>query len=142
MTDQMSWYDRSMTPSRTSLRPAPTLPVVLVRLAIIAAIVVAFIVLSTPLRSINPLQLRIATNILFFVALGMADEWLLAPVLNRWPLLRSAVIVVETLALGWFFSPGSVNPAPKFLFFTHIAPFFVAVFGGALLVGLIRRVRT
>jgi hypothetical protein len=47
--------------------------------------------------------------------------------------------VVETLALGWFFSPGAVNPVTKFLFFTHIAPFFVAVFGGALLVALIRR---
>jgi hypothetical protein len=111
----------------------------MVRLALIAGLVVAFIVLSTPLRTIQPLQLRILTNILFFVALGMADEWLLAPVLNRWPLLRAAVLVAETLALGWFFSPGAVNPATKFLFFTHIAPFFVAVFGGALLVTLLRR---
>jgi hypothetical protein len=100
---------------------------------------VAFIVLSTPLRSIEPLQLRIITNILFFVALGIADEWFVAPVLNRWPLARAGVLVVETLALGWFFSPGAVNPVTKFLFFTHIAPFFVAVFGGALLVALIRR---
>lgn len=96
-------------------------------------IVVALIVLSTPLRTINPLQLRIATNILFFVALGMADEWLLAPVLNRWPLARTIVLVTETLLLGWFFAPGRVNPVHKFLFFTHIGPFFVAVFLGALL---------
>lgn len=96
-------------------------------------VVGALVVLSTPLRTINPLQLRIATNILFFIALGMADEWLVAPVLNRWPLLRTAVLVTETLVLGWFFSPGRVNPVHKFLFFTHIAPFFAAVFGGALL---------
>lgn len=130
-----------MTTSRTSLAPAPALPTVIARLLMIAALLVALVVLSTPLRSINPLQLRIATNILFFVALGMADEWLLAPVLNRWPLARAAALVIETLALGWFFSPGSINPAPKFLFYTHIAPFFVAVFGGALLVALVRRLR-
>jgi hypothetical protein len=128
------------TSTQTTLGP-PRLPIILLRLLLIAGLVVLFVVLSAPLRQINPLQLRIATNILFFVALGMADEWLLAPVLNRWPLARTAAIVVETLALGWFFSPGAVNPAPKFLFFTHIAPFFVAVLGGALLVAIVRRVR-
>ncbi len=129
-----------MTSTSTSL-DTPRLPVVLLRLFLIAGLVVLLVVLSTPLRSINPLQLRIATNILFFVALGMADEWLVGPVLGRWPLARTAMIVAETLTLGWFFSPGSVNPAPKFLFFTHIAPFFVAVLGGALLVALVRRRR-
>lgn len=129
------WYDSRMaTSTQTTARATPALPHVLLRLAGIAALVIAFIVLSTPLRSIEPLQLRIATNILFFVALGIADEWLLAPVINRWPLLRAAALVIETLALGWFFSPGALRPASKFLFFTHIAPFFVAVFGGALLV--------
>lgn len=104
------------------------------RLALLAAAVAALALVSTPLRTLEPLQLRIATNIVFFIVLGALDEWLLAPVLNRWPLARAAVLIAGTLALGWFFSPGAVRPAPKFLFFTHIAPFFVAVFSGALLV--------
>lgn len=137
------WYDSRMaTSTQTTARATPALFHVLLRLAGIAALVIAFIVLSTPLRSIEPLQLRIVTNILFFVALGIADEWLLAPVINRWPLLRAAVLVIETLALGWFFSPGALRPASKFLFFTHIAPFFVAVFGGALLVAAARSWRS
>lgn len=106
------------------------------RLLLMVGLVVGLVVLSEPLRSINPLQLRIATNILFFVGLGMADQWLLAPLLNRIPLLRAAMIIAETLALGWFFSPAN---GPKFLFFTHVAPFFVAVFGGALLVAALQR---
>lgn len=114
------------------------LPRVLGRIGLMAAIVAVLALISTPLRSIDPLQLRIATNILFFAALGMLDEWLLAPALNRWPLLRTIVLVIETLVLGWFFSPGRVNPASRFLFYTHIAPFFVAVFGGALLMLAIR----
>ena len=123
-------------------RPAsPSPALILGRLAIMALVVVALVALSAPLRTINPLQLRIATNILFFILLGVADEWLLAPLINRWPLLRTALLVVETLALGWFFSPGAVNPASKFLFYTHIAPFFVAVLGGALAVSLVRTLR-
>lgn len=128
------------TGTTISSRPAG-LPIVLGRLALMAGIVVILVLVSAPLRTINPLQLRIATNILFFIVLGMADEWLLAPVLHRWPLARTAALVVETLALGWFFSPGATRPASKFLFFTHIAPFFVAVFGGALLVILVRWLR-
>lgn len=111
------------------------------RIATMLGIVVLLVALSTPLRTINPLNLRIATNILFFVALGMADEWLLAPVLNRMPLLRAALLVVETLVLGWFFAPGRVSPASKVLFFAHLGPFFVAVFGGALLVSAVRWLR-
>lgn len=122
------------TTTRTPVNHSYSLPNVLLRIVAIAAIVAALIILSTPLRTIEPLQLRIATNILFFVALGIADEWLLGRLLNRWPLARAALLVIETLALGWFFSPGAVRPAPKFLFYTHIAPFFAAVFGGALLV--------
>ena len=127
------------TSSGTSLnRTRPALPSVLLRLALVAGSVALLALLSTPLRSINPVQLRIATNIVFFIVLGMLDEWLLAPVLNRWPLARTAALVGETLALGWFFSPGAARPASKFLFYTHITPFFVAVLGGALLVGLVR----
>lgn len=106
------------------------------RLLLMAALLVGLVILSGPLRSINPLQFRIATNITFFIGLGMADQWLLAPLLDRVPLLRAALIIVETLALGWFFSPAS---GAKFLFFTHVAPFFVAVFGGALLVAALQR---
>ncbi len=96
-----------------------------------AGVVATLVVVSTPLRSLEPVSLRIATNILLFVALGVLDELVLAPVLDRWPLARAAVLVIETLALGWFFSPGAVRPAPKFLFYAHLVPFFVAVFGGA-----------
>ena len=83
--------------------------------------------------------LTVWVNILYFVVLGAADEWLLAPVLDRWPLGRAAMLAGETLALGWFFAPGRVNPASKMLFFAHVGPFFLAVFGGALSVALIRR---
>lgn len=106
-----------------------------------AGLVALLVGLSTPLRTINPVQLRIATNILFFVALGAADQWLVAPVLNRWPLARAAGLIGSTLALGWFFSPGRVNPAPRFLFYTHLLPFFGAVFAGAVLVALVQRQR-
>ncbi len=122
--------------------PTPSPSSVLIRLVLMAGLVVLLVLVSTPLRRINPLQLRIATNILFFVALGAADEWLLAPALNRWPLARASVLIAETLALGWFFSPGETTPASKFLFFTHIGPFFVAVFAGALIVAFVRRRRT
>ncbi len=121
------------------LRLTPSLGTVVLRIVLMAGLVVLFVLVSTPLRAIDPLQLRIATNILFFVGLGAADQWLAAPVLNRWPLARVAVIVAATLALGWFFSPGRVSPAPKFLFYTHIVPFFVAVLFGALVVLLVRR---
>lgn len=126
------------TTSRTTRAATPSLPALLGRLALLAAAVATLALISTPLRTLEPLQLRIATNIVFFIVLGALDEWLLAPVLNRWPLARAAVLIAGTLALGWFFSPGAVRPAPKFLFFTHIAPFFVAVFSGALLVTLVR----
>lgn len=126
------------TTSRPTLAATPSPATIAGRLALIGVAVVALVLLSTPLRTIEPLQLRIATNIAFFIVLGMLDEWLLAPVLNRWPLLRAAVLVAETLALGWFFSPGRVTPTSKFLFYTHLGPFFVAVFGGALVVALAR----
>ena len=129
------------TTSRPTLAATPSLPAVAARLALMALAVVALAVISTPFRSLEPLQLRIVTNIIFFIVIGALDEWLVAPALNRWPLARAAVLIVETLALGWFFSPGAVRPASKFLFFTHIAPFFVAVFGGALVVTLARWLR-
>jgi hypothetical protein len=135
------WYHRVMRPiTRTPAALSATSPAgVLVRLVLMAGLVVLLALVSAPLRRINPLQLRIATNILFFVALGAADEWLLAPTLNRWPLARASLLIAETLALGWFFAPGATTPASKFLFFTHIGPFFVAVFTGALIVILVRR---
>ncbi len=129
------------TVTHSSSGQTPPFGAVIGRVALIAGLVALLVVLSTPLRTIEPLQLRIATNILFFVALGAADQWLVAPVLNRWPLARAAVLIGGTLALGWFFSPGSVNPAPKFLFYTHILPFFGAVFVGALLVVFVQRLR-
>lgn len=117
---------------------APPLPTVLLRIALMAGLVLLLVVTSTPLRTIDPLPLRIATNILFFVVLGAADQGFLAPVLNRWPLARAAMLIVETLALGWFFSPGRLAPAPRWLFYTHLVPFFVAVLAGALVVALVQ----
>lgn len=129
------------TVTHSPVSRTPPWGVVVGRVALIAGLVALFVLVSTPLRTLEPLQLRIATNILFFVALGAADQWLVAPVLNRWPLARAAVLIAETLALGWFFSPGSVNPTSKFLFYTHIMPFFGAVFVGALVVAFGQRIR-
>jgi hypothetical protein len=115
---------------------------VAVRLLLMIAIVGALIVASGPTRALpagEPLTVWI--NILFFVALGAADELILGPVLNRLPLARAAALIAETLALGWFFSPGRENPASKLLFFVHIGPFFVAVFAGAICALLLRRWR-
>src|SRR3712207_2549959 len=89
-----------------SVRSAPSLGAVAGRIALMAVVVVLLVLVSAPLRTLEPLQLRIATNILFFVALGAVDQWFVAPVLNHWPLARAAVLIGETLALGWFFSPG------------------------------------
>jgi hypothetical protein len=125
----------------SNVRSTPSLGAVLARLALMAGLVLLLVVLSTPLRTISPLQLRIATNILFFVALGVADQWFVAPVINRWPLARAGVLIAETLALGWFFSPGRLAPAPRWLFYTHILPFFGAVFVGALLAAFVQRRR-
>jgi hypothetical protein len=111
----------------------------LARLALMAAIVVALVIASAPLRQIYPLELRIASNLLFFVALGSADEWLLAPILDGWPLARMSVLITTTLALGWYFSP---QVGTKYLMYTHVAPFFVAVIGGALVTRLILRRRS
>ncbi len=119
-------------------RPATTAVQVAGRLAIMAALVAVFVVVSTPLRSLQPLQLRITTNIVFFVLLGIADQLILAPILDRFALGRAAALVLETLAFGWFFSPGGDKPASKILFFVHLLPFFAAVFGGALLVMIIQ----
>ena len=77
--------------------------------------------------------------------LGTVFCWavlVLAPVLNRWPLFRAVALTGETLSLGWFFSPGETKPASRKLFFVHIGPFFLAVFGGALGVGALRRWRS
>ena len=109
------------------------------RLLLMVALVAVLIVGSRETRKLPAGQtLTIWVNILYFVALGAADEWLLAPALNRWPLARAAALIGETLALGWFFSPGQERPASKVLFFAHLGPFFVAVFGGALAVTLLR----
>ncbi len=130
------------TVTHSSSGQTPPFGAVIGRVALIAGLVALLVVLSTPLRTIEPLQLRIATNILFFVALGAADQWLVAPVLNRWPLARAAVLIGGTLALGWFFSPGGGERlASRFLFYTHILPFFGAVFVGALLVAFVQRLR-
>lgn len=128
--------------SHTRSRGAAPVGAALGRVALMAALVALLVLLSTPLRTLEPLQLRIATNILFFVALGAADQWLVAPVLNRWPLARAAVLIAETLALGWFFSPGGGETlASRFLFYTHMLPFFGAVFAGALVVAVVQHVR-
>ena len=109
------------------------------RLLIMVAIVLALIAGSSGTRKLPPGQtLTIWINLFFFVVLGSADEAVLGPVLNRWPLARAAALIGETLTLGWFFSPGREKPASKVLFFAHIGPFFVAVFGGALTVTLLR----
>jgi hypothetical protein len=111
-------------------------------LLLMVALVGALIVGSVGTRRLPPGQaLTIWINILYFVVLGVGDEWLLAPVLNRWPLARAAALIGETLALGWFFSPGREKPAPKFLFFAHLGPFFLAVFGGAIGFALLRQWR-
>jgi hypothetical protein len=103
------------------------------RLSIMASIVGGLIAGSSWTRRLPPgRSLTIWINILFFVALGIADELVLAPELNRLPLARAAALVTETLVLGWFFSPGRDKPASKTLFFVHIGPFFLAVFGGTL----------
>ena len=118
------------------MRPAA---IVAARLLLMAALVVVLVAVSAWTRRWPPGQtLTISVNILFFVALGAADEWLLAPVLNRLPLARAAALIGETLALGWFFSPGRIRPASRMLFFVHLLPFFAAVFAGALLVLLLR----
>ena len=112
------------------------------RALLMAGVVAALIGGSSQTRKLPPGQrLTIWINVMFFVALGAADEWLLAPVLNERPLLRAEGLVSETLVLGWFFSPGRDKPASKTLFYVHIAPFFVAVFGGVSAVTLVRRLR-
>jgi hypothetical protein len=103
------------------------------RLIVMGSIVGGLIAGSSWTRRLPPgRSLTIWVNILFFVALGIADELVLAPELNRLPLGRAAALVTETLVLGWFFSPGRDKPASKMLFFAHIGPFFLAVFGGTL----------
>ncbi len=105
-----------------------------------AAIVAALVAGSSWTRRLPPGQtLTVWVNLLFFVALGSADELVLAPVLDGLPLGRAAALVAETLVLGWFFSPGREKPASKLLFFVHLGPFFLAVFGGALCAFLVRR---
>ena len=114
-----------------------------VRLLVMLAVVAALIVGSTWTRRLPPGRtLTIWVNILYFVVLGVADEVVLGPVLDRWPLGRAAALIGETLALGWFFAPGRLTPASKTLFFAHIAPFFVAVFGGAFCALVVRRWRS
>jgi hypothetical protein len=109
------------------------------RLLGMAVSVVALIAGSSRTRRMPPGQkLTVSVNTLFFVALGAADEWLLAPVLDEQPLARAAALTGETLALGWFFSPGGAKPASRMLFYVHVGPFFLAVFSGALGVALAR----
>jgi hypothetical protein len=103
------------------------------RLLLMASVLGALILGSSWTRQLPPGQkLTIWINILFFVALGAADELVLAPELNQLPVGRAAALTAETLVLGWFFSPGREQPASKTLFFVHIVPFFLAVFGGVL----------
>ncbi len=77
-------------------------------------------------------------NLLFFVVLGVANEVVMGDILAPLPLARSASLVSETLALGWFFSPGATKPASRTLFYVHIAPFFAAVLGGAVATQVVR----
>jgi hypothetical protein len=120
----------------------PPLSALGARLTLMAAIVGALVAGSSWTRRLPPGQpLTVWVNLLFFVALGSADELVLAPVLDGLPLGRAAAVVAETLVLGWFFSPGREKPASKLLFFVHLGPFFLAVFGGALCALLVRRMR-
>ena len=110
------------------------------RLAVMVLLVAGLVGASARTRRLPPGQpLTVWVNLLFFVLLGAADEWLLGQALDRWPLARASTLAGETLVLGWFFSPGREKPASKTLFFAHIGPFFAAVFGGALSVTLVRR---
>src|SRR5919202_4553898 len=129
---QMTFPDR-LSPKIWSL-PA--------RLLLMLGLVCALILGSSGTRKLPPgQQLTIWINILFFVALGAADEIVLAPLLDRWPIFRMVALTGETLTLGWFFSPGEKKPASKALFYVHIGPFFLAVFGGSLGVVTLRRWR-
>jgi hypothetical protein len=129
---QMTFPDR-LSPHIRSL-PA--------RLLLMIGLVFGLILGSSGTRKLPPGQrLTIWLNILFFVALGAADEIVLAPLLDRWPLFRAVALTGETLTLGWFFSPGETKPASKTLFFVHIGPFFLAVFAGALSVVTLRHWR-
>ena len=118
-----------------SFATTPSLAQTALRIVAMLGVVALLIALSIPSRQM-PVgrSATILINILFFIALGVADQLLIAPVLDRIPLARAAFLVLSTLALGWFFSPGRVTPASKILFFVHILPFFAAVFGGALAV--------
>ena len=114
-------------------RLSPHLRSLPARLLLMSGLVGALILGSSGTRKLPPGQrLTIWINLLFFVALGAADEIVLAPLLDRWPLFRMVALTGETLTLGWFFSPGEKKPASKTLFYVHIGPFFLAVFGGAL----------
>lgn len=116
---------------------------VVARLLVMAAVVLALVTGSTGTRKLPPGQRRtIWLNLLFFVTLGAADEITLAAALNRWPLARASALIGETLALGWFFSPGKEKPASKFLFYVHLGPFFLAVLGGAVSTAFVRFLRS
>lgn len=113
------------------------------RLVLMGSIVGGLIAGSSWTRRLPPgRSLTIWINLLFFVALGISDELVLAPKLDRLPVGRAAALIAETLVLGWFFSPGRDKPASKMLFFAHIGPFFLAVCGGALCVLLLQRQRS
>ena len=131
-------YNKNMQttlPDRLSPHPR-SLPA---RLLLMIGLVCALILGSSGTRKLPPGErLMIWINLLFFVALGAADEVVLAPVLDRWPLFRAVALACETLSLGWFFSPGETKPASKTLFYVHVGPFFLAVFGGALGVATLR----
>lgn len=113
------------------------------RLMIMGSVVGGLIAGSSWTRRLPAGQsLTIWINILFFVALGAADELILGPELNHLPLGRAGALVAETLVLGWFFAPGRDKPASKTLFFVHIGPFFLAVFVGTLCALLVQRQRS
>lgn len=123
----------------SSLARRRLLPQLGLRLLIMLGVLGLLIAASAWPRSWQPgLAVTVWVNILFFVVLGAADQFVLAPVLDRYPLARTACIVLETLLFGWFFAPGRLKPASKILFFAHIGPFFAAVLGGALLVLLLQ----
>lgn len=122
-----------------STEPKPSL---FQRVLLMSGVVAALIGGSSQTRKLPPgRRLTIWINLLFFVVLGAADEYLLAPSLVQQPLLRSGALAGETLALGWFFSPGRDKPASRPLFYVHIVPFFLAVLGGASAVALVRHWR-
>jgi hypothetical protein len=123
-------------------KPSATGRSVAARLGLMACAVAGLVAGSSRTRRMPPGErFTVAVNTSFFVALGALDESVLGASLATQPLLRTAVLVAETLALGWWFSPGGAKPASRTLFYVHIAPFFGAVLGGAAATHIVHRWR-